>query len=65
MSGEMLSFVVTIPKDTLADLALNIEGLEGLDDVDALYLAALLKNVISAGMEEYLGEVDDCTVRPV
>ena len=63
--GEMLTFAVTIPKDTLADLALNMEGIEGLEGLDRAYLAQLFKNVVMAGLEEYLGEADDIMVRPV
>jgi len=59
----MLSFVVTIPKSTLEDLALNMEGLEGLEGLSHADLAQLIQSVLSAGLEDYLGEVDDISVR--
>lgn len=62
---ERLSFVVTIPKSTLADLALNVHGVESLEGAGPADLAGLLEEVISAGLEDYLGEADDVSVVPV
>lgn len=64
MDGETLNFVVTVPKKTIEDLALNLEGLESIEGTSSRHLAELLRGALAAGLEEYLGEVDDISVMP-
>ena len=53
--GEMLSFVVRIPRQALSDLALNMHG-DDLSGVQSANLSEYLRDAIVAGLEEYLGD---------
>jgi len=52
---RVLSFVVRIPENDLTDFALNV-GSELGDTPNTAQFAAVLKEAIIAGLEEYLGD---------
>lgn len=61
MANEVARFVVSIPISDLADLALN-EGLGEAPSPQAL--ANLVKEALTTGLEDLIGEVGNIDVRP-
>jgi hypothetical protein len=61
---QTLSFVITVPTQTIEDLALNMNGVDSIEGANMGDLAALLQEALAAGLEDYLGEVDNINIRP-
>lgn len=63
MPGKV-SFLVTIPKEDLLELALNQTGEELSDNVDNATLAKLLKSTVAEAMAEDLPGEPEIEVKP-
>lgn len=62
--SQMLSFNLTLPKDILDDLAMNVHGVEGVEGLSHAGVMGMIEDIVSIGLEEHLGESDDFMVEP-
>lgn len=62
---QMLSFTVGMSRESLTELATNMHGLDGLDEMAPSDISGLLQEVIASSLDDYLGEADEVAIQHI